>query len=338
MRLHLVNGFLGSGKTTAIVAAARQHLARGERVGVVTNDQGRYLVDTAFMRAQQVPVVQVAGGCFCCNYRDLLQVLAQLGQEAQPDVIYAESVGSCADLVATVVQPLRSLQEGGLAPTSLSAFADARLLLRRLHDQPLPFSDEVLYIWDQQLAEAGLLVANKIDLLSPGQQPELEALAQARYGEKRLLLQSSLAATDVEAWLRAIEGGLAAPPQAALELDYGRYSAGETQLAWLDQALALQAPQEVAPALKDLMATLARLLRQRGWPIGHVKLLAQSGEQTVKLSLTSLEEAPPQELPPLGREIELLINARVQADVQELCQLVDEALQQTGARHGVHWR
>ncbi len=50
--LHLVNGFLGSGKTTAIVAAARQHIARGERVGIVTNDQGRYLVDTGFVRGR----------------------------------------------------------------------------------------------------------------------------------------------------------------------------------------------------------------------------------------------------------------------------------------------
>lgn len=37
MPLHLVGGFLGSGKTTAIVGAAQQFMARGKRVGVVTN-------------------------------------------------------------------------------------------------------------------------------------------------------------------------------------------------------------------------------------------------------------------------------------------------------------
>ena len=50
-RLHLVGGFLGSGKTTAIAAAAKLLMAQGLRVGVVTNDQGKYLVDTAFFAA-----------------------------------------------------------------------------------------------------------------------------------------------------------------------------------------------------------------------------------------------------------------------------------------------
>jgi G3E family GTPase len=47
MKLHLVGGFLGSGKTTAIGGAARELVRRGVSVGVVTNDQGGLLVDTA---------------------------------------------------------------------------------------------------------------------------------------------------------------------------------------------------------------------------------------------------------------------------------------------------
>ena len=51
MNLHLVGGFLGSGKTTAIISAARLLMASGKRVAIITNDQGKYLVDTAFFRA-----------------------------------------------------------------------------------------------------------------------------------------------------------------------------------------------------------------------------------------------------------------------------------------------
>ncbi len=339
IHLHLVNGFLGSGKTTAIVAAARQHLARGQRVGVVTNDQGRYLVDTAFVRAQQLPVVQVAGGCFCCNYHDLAQVLERLQADARPDVIYAESVGSCADLVATVVQPLRALEAGGIPPTSLSAFADARLLLRRLRGQPLPFSDDVIYIWDQQLAEAELLVINKMDLLGEDDRRALQALAPARYPEKRLLLQSSLRAEDVAVWVQAIEAGEAAPPLAALALDYGRYGAGEQQLAWVDQALVIQTPQDVRPALSALLGALDEAVRRRGMPVGHIKLLARGDGRVAKLSLTAMGEADDRAaLPPMGREIELLVNARVQGDAAALREAVTEALQAIGAAHGLTWR
>ena len=89
MILHLVGGFLGSGKTTAIIAAARHLLAASQRVGVVTNDQGRYLVDTAFFQTQQVPTVEVTGGCFCCHYDDLEERLEELDRSALPHVIFA---------------------------------------------------------------------------------------------------------------------------------------------------------------------------------------------------------------------------------------------------------
>jgi G3E family GTPase len=50
MQLHLVGGFLGSGKTTAILAAARELISQGKSVGIITNDQGKYLVDTSFFK------------------------------------------------------------------------------------------------------------------------------------------------------------------------------------------------------------------------------------------------------------------------------------------------
>jgi G3E family GTPase len=109
MKLHLVGGFLGSGKTTAIIQAARVLMQHGLRVGVVTNDQGKYLVDTAFFRLADIPAVEVSGGCFCCNYPNLDKSLDELVESARPDVIFAESVGSCADLVATAA----NLEGGG---------------------------------------------------------------------------------------------------------------------------------------------------------------------------------------------------------------------------------
>jgi len=71
MDLHLVGGFLGSGKTTAIIGAVKILLSQGKTAAVITNDQGKYLIDTAFFRLSDVPTVEVTGGCFCCNYDDL---------------------------------------------------------------------------------------------------------------------------------------------------------------------------------------------------------------------------------------------------------------------------
>ena len=140
-------------------------MAAGKKVGVITNDQGKYLVDTAFMKFNDIPTVEVTGGCFCCNYQDLNSQINILNDQIKPDIIFAESVGSCADLVATVINPLLKFAENDVHPLSLSVFADSRLLLRRLKGEPLPFSDDVTYIFDQQLEEAGILLINKVDLL-----------------------------------------------------------------------------------------------------------------------------------------------------------------------------
>ena len=51
MVLVLTGGFLGSGKTTAIVRAAQLLINAGRRVAVITNDQGEQQVDTAFVKS-----------------------------------------------------------------------------------------------------------------------------------------------------------------------------------------------------------------------------------------------------------------------------------------------
>src|SRR5579864_2277737 len=109
LRFIMVGGFLGAGKTTTLARLARFYLDRGQKVGLVTNDQAADLVDTTSLRAQGFPVEEVAGACFCCRFDDLVGKVGRLEQAERPDVILAEPVGSCTDLVATVVQPLRDL-------------------------------------------------------------------------------------------------------------------------------------------------------------------------------------------------------------------------------------
>src|SRR5690348_7927775 len=109
MRFILVGGFLGAGKTTALARLARHYQQQGQQVGLITNDQAKDLVDTTSLRAQGFRVEEVAGACFCCRFNDLVSNVGRLAERERPDVLLAEPVGSCTDLVATVVQPLRDL-------------------------------------------------------------------------------------------------------------------------------------------------------------------------------------------------------------------------------------
>ena len=330
--IHIVGGFLGSGKTTAIAVAAKQLMAQGKRVGVVTNDQGKYLVDTAFFELADLPTVEVTGGCFCCNYDDLEARLAALHESAQPDVIFAESVGSCADVVATVVKPLLELGKNGLQPTSFTVFADSRLLQQRLLDLPMPFSEDVVYIFDKQIEEAGLLVMNKVDLLDETAVSTTHSLAQSQHPNKQILRQNSLDETSVAKWLNllaVLAEGTIAIPHTPLEIDYDRYGAGEAELAWLDEEITLHIKNNNArDVVMGLLGEIETAVRAQNWSIGHLKFIIRSSAGEGKVSFTTLGTSHWQnQLPEIaGSEVQLLVNGRIATQSATLEKLVSQLM------------
>lgn len=341
MDFHLVGGFLGSGKTTAIVGAARHLIAQGKNVGIVTNDQGKYLVDTAFFRAAKLPTVEVTGGCFCCNYDDLHAKLQQLRGSALPDAIFAESVGSCADIIATVVKPFLYLNHATFPLTSFTVFTDARLLRRRLRQQAMPFSDDVVYIFDKQIEEAGLLIVNKIDLLSTSETNEVKSLSQIAYSGKVIHYQNSHSQTDVASWLQTIQSDSTLVHRQASEIDYDRYAAGESELAWLDETIVIKSPTgRLQHSLQYLVAQIQRELRVSQLPLGHVKFHVKTPTVDLKLSLTPLDDGELDASIPelLGDSAELIINARVQSSSDGLRVLIQNALDVSMAATDSHYQ
>src|SRR5262249_6714242 len=129
-RYIMVGGFLGAGKSTAIARLARHLTAQGRRIGLITNDQGTALVDTAGVRAQGYAVEEIPGGCFCCRFDSLKAAAERLSAGTIPDVFIAEPVGSCTDLVASVSYPLRRLYGDSYTIAPLSVMVDSLRALR----------------------------------------------------------------------------------------------------------------------------------------------------------------------------------------------------------------
>jgi hypothetical protein len=145
----VVGGFLGAGKTTLILNAARVLKQRGQRVAIVMNDQGDELVDTHYARALGVACDQVTGGCFCCRFPDLVEAAGRL-LESEPDVIFAEAVGSCTDIVATTLRPLLRDHQERFRIAPLTVVLHPR---RQFDDADLDF------LYRNQVAEADLVYA-----------------------------------------------------------------------------------------------------------------------------------------------------------------------------------
>lgn len=321
MNIYFVTGFLGSGKTSSIIQASRLLMGRGMRVGVVTNDQGRYLVDQHFVAAEGIRAESVAGGCFCCNYDEFEKHVLSLERSAQPDVVFAESVGSCTDVVATVVKPLLDMRSkfGG----SVSTFVDARLLERRLSGYPLPFSDNINYIFDKQLEESEVLVVNKRDLLAPGRDLALLELVADAYPSARIVLHCAHREEDVAEWLSAAQDARTLVRGPSMTVDYDRYGAGEAELAWLDAEMVLEG-HDVFGRLQKAMDAFVAEVRHRTYPVGHIKVFARAPESTAKISVVSLEDAEGERFPPIAvSRVELTFNARVQTTPEALTEVFD---------------
>src|SRR5438128_7573262 len=196
----MIGGFLGAGKTTTVARLARFYMNRGQRVGLVTNDQAQDLVDTNSLRAQGFPVEEVAGACFCCRFDDLVGKVGSLQANERPDVILAEPVGSCTDLVATVVQPLRDLyaERFEIAPYPVLFKPSHGLKILR-GETGGGFSPKAAYIFRKQLEEADAIVINRLDELDAAAVTELTGLLNGAFPGTPVLRLSAKTGQSFEA-------------------------------------------------------------------------------------------------------------------------------------------
>jgi Ni2+-binding GTPase involved in maturation of urease and hydrogenase len=305
-------------------------MALGRRIGLVTNDQAQDLVDTNSLRAQGFPVEEVAGACFCCRFDDLVNRVGQLQENERPDVILAEPVGSCTDLVATVVQPLRDLYGDRFEIAPFPVLFKPSHGLRILRNEPgSGFSPKAAYIFRKQLEEADVVVINRIDELAPAQTTELANLVARDYPGVPLLRVSAKTGEGFDALteLLAQDGNFG---RKILDIDYDTYAAGEAELGWLNANVQVVAeePFELDPFLVELVARLREALGKQGLEVAHLKAIGLHEMSFGVANLVSSASQPELSLASKGRvkDAEVVVNARVAADPAMLEKLVRETV------------
>ena len=69
MKIDIITGFLGAGKTTFISGYGKHLLDKGERVLVIENEFGVLGIDGSLLKQEKLEVVELSGGCACCTQK-----------------------------------------------------------------------------------------------------------------------------------------------------------------------------------------------------------------------------------------------------------------------------
>lgn len=94
MRLLIFSGFLGSGKTTLIVALAKRLAIAGHKTCFIVNEVGEVGIDQAVMRDDDLDVWEITAGCICCQLGlDLVATLQEISERYRPAVVIIEASG-----------------------------------------------------------------------------------------------------------------------------------------------------------------------------------------------------------------------------------------------------
>jgi len=338
----MVGGFLGAGKTTTLGRLARGYMEKNLRVGIVTNDQAADLVDTENLRRQGFDVEEVPGACFCCRFDDLVSTIGRLGADEAPDIILAEPVGSCTDLVATVVQPLKQLypERFRIAPYSviLKPGHGRRILSG---DAQAGFSPKAGYIFRKQLEEADAILLNRADELTDREADELTELVKGVNADVPVLRISARTGLGFDALEELLdqEGNFG---RRILDLDYDIYAAGEAELGWLNSSMKLAGEREfeLDELLLEIVGRLRDALGAGGHETAHLKVIGLWEGFFGVANLVSSDSRPELSLPSHSRvrEVDLIVNARVATDPQLLERLVGDAALKSAASRGAQVR
>ncbi|MCL1984079.1 MAG: hypothetical protein FWG58_01615 [Methanomassiliicoccaceae archaeon] len=164
MRLLIVSGMLGSGKTSAIIGIAGILSGKGMRIAVIENEIGSVGIDGEVLERNGMTVRELKGGCICCTMRTgMIDTLRTIGSLIDPDMTIIEPTGIADPKhIVGAVDGVTGLNISSVY-TIIIVDAERILKIRNMFERPLR----------NQLSIADLVLINKIDTVSGEEAEEI---------------------------------------------------------------------------------------------------------------------------------------------------------------------
>ncbi|MBE6517159.1 MAG: hypothetical protein E7Z67_03115 [Thermoplasmata archaeon] len=157
MKVVIVSGLLGVGKTSVILKMLDPLMSNGAKVAVIENDFGAMGVDSEVLEKNGMKVRDLKGGCICCTMQgSLMDSLVSLRNEYAPDIVVIEPTG-IAD-PEFIVNSVKAFPGIDLEATHVSVVVDCERFLKvqKMFERPLR----------NQLKLAEVAMLNKIDTVT----------------------------------------------------------------------------------------------------------------------------------------------------------------------------
>ncbi|NLI62932.1 MAG: GTP-binding protein [Methanosarcinaceae archaeon] len=94
MRVIIIGGFLGSGKTTTILKLAKHIAKKGQKTAIIVNEIGEIGIDGEVLKTSGIETKELTEGCICCTLKYTMEATVhEINKFYEPDVLLIEPTG-----------------------------------------------------------------------------------------------------------------------------------------------------------------------------------------------------------------------------------------------------
>ncbi len=173
--VNIITGFLGSGKTTAIIHLLKQK-RKEEKWAVIINEFGKVSID--FMTLMPLTgsnenIYEISGGCICCSAQSYFQEdLEKITQTATYHRILIEPSGlGGIEMVTDIIKNQKEFQlQAVICLVAATAYTDQRMKINP--------------IFRSQLSNSDIILLNKCDLVDEKEHENILAVIREQYPYK----------------------------------------------------------------------------------------------------------------------------------------------------------
>lgn len=189
--LHIITGFLGVGKTTAIINLLSQR-RETENIAVIVNEFGEVGIDGSLIEADGKPfnLVEVPGGCICCASNEMLMdYMGFILNDIKPTRIIIEPSG--------IARPSDLIFQ--LKSSEYKSLLDFRPVITLIdpalyHDED--FRDSLVF--DDQIESADIAIITRTDLSTPEKVIQIREELEAMLPAKQLIIETTFGQISAE--------------------------------------------------------------------------------------------------------------------------------------------